>query len=142
MGPDMAVGSQGWHRELPAEWVPIVARDIQRQRQQGSHEPPQSPFSDAYLSTQAAKRRKIARDNKPEGPVERVVMETLEEAINASGVQPLNSTEEVSRETSKLAAVQKAARKETQSSVGRRLKKDPDFDPQKFPNSSNFTKQS
>ena len=34
MGPDMVVGSEPWHRALPADWVPIIARDIQRQAEQ------------------------------------------------------------------------------------------------------------
>lgn len=34
MGPDMAVGGEPWHRALPSDWVPIIARDIQRQAEQ------------------------------------------------------------------------------------------------------------
>ena len=31
VGPDMVVGGEPWHRALPSDWVPIIARDIQRQ---------------------------------------------------------------------------------------------------------------
>ncbi len=34
IGPDMVVGGEAWHRPLPADWVPIIARDIQRQAEQ------------------------------------------------------------------------------------------------------------
>jgi hypothetical protein len=30
----MVVGGEAWHRPLPADWVPIIARDIQRQAEQ------------------------------------------------------------------------------------------------------------
>ncbi len=35
MGPDMVVGGEPWHRGLPSDWVPIIARDIQRQAEEG-----------------------------------------------------------------------------------------------------------
>jgi hypothetical protein len=31
----MVVGGESWHRALPSDWVPIIARDIQRQAEQG-----------------------------------------------------------------------------------------------------------
>ncbi len=33
-GPDMVVGSEPWHRAVPPEWVPVVARDSQMQERQ------------------------------------------------------------------------------------------------------------
>jgi hypothetical protein len=39
IGPDMVVGGEPWHRALPADWVPIIARDIQRQAEQGEQVP-------------------------------------------------------------------------------------------------------
>ena len=35
MGPDMLVGGEQWHRGLPSDWVPIIARDMQRQAEEG-----------------------------------------------------------------------------------------------------------
>jgi hypothetical protein len=38
----------------------------------------QAPFSDAYLTTQPSKRRRLIAAEKPEGSVERVIAETLQ----------------------------------------------------------------
>ena len=31
----MLVGGEQWHRGLPSDWVPIIARDMQRQAEEG-----------------------------------------------------------------------------------------------------------
>lgn len=43
------------------EWVPMIARDIQRQ----NRAPPAVPLSDAYLAGIPNKRRKLAEGNRP-----------------------------------------------------------------------------
>jgi hypothetical protein len=137
MGPDMAVGGEPWQRALPSEWVPIIARDVQRQQQMQT-QPPQGPFSDSYLSTQSAKRRKLTADNKPEGSVEQIISDTLDYAINASGVQPVDPIDVVVKEATGQTNLQQSLRNDAQAMIGRRLSRDPDYDPVKFPNSSNF----
>ena len=52
---EVALGSSDWHSAVPTDWVPIIARDVVRQRRTGA----QPPFSDAYLSGMPAKRRKV-----------------------------------------------------------------------------------
>lgn len=51
------------------DWVPIIARDTQRQRRQSS----QKPFSDAYLSSLPPKRRKLITSAKPQGNLSQVI---------------------------------------------------------------------
>lgn len=54
------------------EWVPIIARDTQRQRRQSS----QKPFSDAYLSGLPPKRRKLLTSLRSQGNLSQVISGT------------------------------------------------------------------
>ena len=131
----LAVGSQPWHGTLPSNWVPIVARDVHRQNGQ-EH---QRPLSDAYLSTQSAKRRRLASKTKPEaGNIEQLIADTLDTAIRVSGAQPVHAVAEVIQEASVQGSIQQSLSQDVQISLSRRLTNDPDFDSKKFPNSKKF----
>lgn len=66
---ETVIGSEPWHSQVPADWVPIMTRDSQRQRTQGK----QPAFSDAYLSGMPSKRRKIVTSSKPQGSLPQVI---------------------------------------------------------------------
>ena len=134
----ISIGSQPWHGTVPSSWVPIMARDVNRQN---SQEDQQRPFSDAYISTQTAKRRRLAAKSKPEGNVEQFIAETLDTSIRTSEVQPINPVEEVIRETSGQASLQESLRQNFQTNISRRINRDADFHPEKFPNSRDFAGQ-
>ena len=52
----VTMGSADWHSAVPQDWVPVIHRDVDRQRRTGA----QPPFSDAYLNGMPAKRRKVS----------------------------------------------------------------------------------
>ncbi|QQP35511.1 Uncharacterized protein FKW44_023758 [Caligus rogercresseyi] len=151
-GPDMVVGSEAWHKSLPSEWVPIITRDVSRQKQQqqqqrlrkssgGSSSTPtastsalgeviqesfvQAPFSDAYLSSQSAKRRKLAAAQKPDpgSALESVIAESLNEALSETGIGPLSDTETIAGNPEVLRSVEM----KTKSVLKEKLSKDLDF---------------
>ena len=133
----ISIGSQPWHGTVPSSWVPIMTRDISRQNGQED----QRPFSDAYISTQTAKRRRIASKAKPEGNVEQFIADTLDTSIRTSDVQPVNPVEEVIQETSSQVGLQESLRQNFQTNISRRINSDADFQPEKFPNSRDFAGQ-
>jgi len=59
--PTIAIGSENWHNNFSAPWIPVIHRDISRQRRQS----PQRAFSDSYLSGMSSKRRKLISGAKP-----------------------------------------------------------------------------
>lgn len=141
------------------EWVPIIARDTQRQRRQNS----QKPFSDAYLSSLPPKRRKLITSAKPQGNLSQVIsgrfivfeyifekacnydiinlltlfVDGVRQAINAAGV---NSTvaEKAIAEAGKDDGLQEAYKEQERFVVGGDLSKDPDFTASKFPNAFKY----
>ena len=81
-------------------------------------------FSDAYLSTQPAKRRRLAADSKPApgSTVRDLVGESLREALSgSSAASPAAAAEAAARE------VGAAAEEEVRERVRRRLAGDRDF---------------
>lgn len=69
--PNLLIEQEPWHSSVPADWVPIITRDVQKLRRQGS----QPPFSDAYLSGMPSKRRKLLSGTNEEvsNSVEKVI---------------------------------------------------------------------
>ena len=130
----IAIGSQPWHGTLPSSWVPIVSRDVTRQNNQE----PQRPFSDAYLTTQSAKRRRLSSKHKPSGAVGEVISDVISDAINATGIQPLTSVNDVMKDTSSQPNVQQSLKNNAREEINRRINQDPDFDAKKYPNSKDF----
>lgn len=87
--PAITFGSENWHNSFPTPWLPIITRDISRQRRQVRPllrptfsarfrwpinvlsciffliQSPQRPLSDAYISGMSSKRRKLINNAKP-----------------------------------------------------------------------------
>lgn len=154
MGPDMVVGSESWHRALPSDWVPIVARDSRLQnntsgrmaaaaasRGDNAGGQVQAPFSDAYLSTQPAKRRKIAAEEKPDGDLDKLISDTLQDAIRSTGAQPTNApVASMVAEVSANERVREAVEGEVLGAVRGRIERDQEYKIHisRYPQSSAF----
>ncbi|KAF4518320.1 hypothetical protein B566_EDAN009108 [Ephemera danica] len=129
---DVAVGSEEWHTGINPDWVPVITRDMQRQRRQQSEQP---PFSDAYLSGMSSKRRKLISSSKPQGTVSQVISESLTQAAGAAGV---STTEHLARAAGADTGLQAAYKEEVKKAVSQQLASNPDFTPDRFPNASKY----
>ncbi|XP_050542596.1 large proline-rich protein bag6-A isoform X2 [Daktulosphaira vitifoliae] len=129
--PEVVIGSQEWHHSVPPEWVPVIARDTQRQRRQGA----QPPYSDAYLSGMPNKRRKIVNSSKPQGSLSQIISKNLEVAMGAAGVA---INKEVTASVGADSAVQNAYTERIRTYGRSGLDTHPDFSPDRYPNASKF----
>jgi len=121
---------------VPAEWVPVITSDIQRQRRQ----PAQPPLSDAYLEGLPSKRRKIGTNNRelanPDVPT--VLPDLMRSAIQTAGAQPLSSLDAVVQSVAADTALHSVFRQQLRDSIRRRLRNDPDYSPDRFPNAHSY----
>ena len=65
-----------------------------------------NPYSDAYLSGQPSKRRKLNADSKPRGDVARLLSQSLQEAMDQTGLQPAAGAAAVMDQVAANSAVQ------------------------------------
>ena len=75
--------------------------------------------------------------------VERVISETLQDAISAANVEPATSVEQVMRDASSSVGVVDAVKSETRKFAKTRIDNDPDFKEvgDSFPNSKSFARK-
>ncbi|XP_062904171.1 large proline-rich protein BAG6-like isoform X4 [Mobula hypostoma] len=117
--------AEPWVAAVPPEWVPVIRQDIQSQRKMK----PQPPLSDAYLSGMPAKRRKTMQCEGP--PLS--LADAVGKAAKAAGVKPLTSAESLARDLERTEA-QEAYRQQIHSDIQKRIREDPEYSPQRFPN--------
>ena len=85
---------------IPSSWIPIISRD------QSAPVPRSNPYSDAYLSGQPSKRRKLNADSKPHGDMTRMLQQSLQEAVDQTGLQPALGATAVADQVAANTAVQ------------------------------------
>ncbi|XP_022099143.1 large proline-rich protein BAG6-like isoform X2 [Acanthaster planci] len=131
----VAMETAGWEATVPA-WVPVINQDISRQRRQA----PQGGLSDAYLAGMPPKRMKLTQDRKApiNNGVETFVPDTLRRAIQGAGVQPLTSVQSLVQDAEGSSSLHEACEEQIRSAVQERLRRDPDYDPQRFPNTDKY----
>ncbi|XP_060519492.1 large proline-rich protein bag6 isoform X2 [Cylas formicarius] len=132
--PNVVWGSEPWHRQTPEDWVPIITRDVQKQRRQNS----QPPFSDAYLSGMPSKRRKLISSSKPSGNLSEVITESVRQAVTTTGLTTVAPLETVAVAAGTSTDIQNAYRTLLRNSVQANLRDNEDFTPERFPNASNY----
>ncbi|KFM81441.1 Large proline-rich protein BAG6, partial [Stegodyphus mimosarum] len=118
------------------DWVPIIARDVQRQRRQA----PQAPFSNAYLSGMPSKRRKIMTNGSPVllGQSQSALSDILFQAISNANVQPLHNIEEVKKDASQDVLLQSSFNEHMKNAIQERLHRDLDYCSERFPNAEKY----
>ncbi|XP_036395111.1 large proline-rich protein BAG6 isoform X2 [Megalops cyprinoides] len=114
-----------WAAAVPPEWVPIIRNDLISQRKIKS----QPPLSDAYLHGMPAKRRKTAQG---EGP-HLSLSEAVSRAARSAGVRPATTPESLQEEL-EAPELQEAYTEQVKSDIKKRVREDPDFDTERFPN--------
>ncbi|KAH1011833.1 hypothetical protein HUJ04_001114 [Dendroctonus ponderosae] len=136
--PNVIWGAEQWHAQTPEEWVPLISRDIQRQRKQSA----QPPFSDAYISGMPSKRRKLISNTKPQGSVSQTISESLRQVVTNAGLAaaaPLDAVAEAAGESSEI---QSAYGSLLQSTVQANLSANQDFNPERYPNAAAYFRES
>ncbi|XP_058457530.1 large proline-rich protein BAG6 isoform X4 [Malaya genurostris] len=155
--PSVVVGSEPWHTHLPPTWLPVISRDITRQRRQI----PQGPYSDAYISGMSSKRRKLIAETKPPSDIPSLIASGVRQAFHSTGINSNsfgntgNSTnnagtsntavnggpvtlDEIANTISDDQALQSSYCEAMRTSIRERLAKDPDYDANRFPNCSKY----
>lgn len=145
--PAVIIGSEPWHSHLPPTWIPVITRDITRQRRQN----PQGPYSDAYISGMSSKRRKLIAETKPSSDVPSLITDGVRQAFHATGINPISSSssnsnmgtaniavDDLARTISDDTALQSSYCETMKASIRERLSKDPDYDAKRYPNCSKY----
>nr|CAH7729714.1 unnamed protein product [Callosobruchus chinensis] len=132
--PNVIIGSEPWHAQVPEDWVPIITRDAQKQRRQN----PQGPFSDGYLSGMPSKRRKIVNSAKPQGSLPQVITESVRQAVSSTGLTAAAPLETVAQLAGASPEIQTAYRNLLRSTVQANLRDNADFLPERFPNAAAY----
>uniref|UniRef100_A0A3Q2CXS7 BCL2-associated athanogene 6 n=1 Tax=Cyprinodon variegatus TaxID=28743 RepID=A0A3Q2CXS7_CYPVA len=133
LGGDMvAAGAEGgseesesWAAAVPPEWVPIIRRDMMTQRKMKA----QPPLSDAYLHGMPAKRRKTGQG----GGSLLSLSDAVSQAARNMGVRPITSPEQLQADL-ETQEVKEAYSEQVKADVKKRVRDDPEFNPQQFPN--------
>lgn len=165
--PTVTIGSESWHQNLPAPWLPIITRDISRQRIQVSSvslrfglelngnvfQSPQRPFSDAYISGMSSKRRKLINGSKPAiseptSILSQGVRQVLQSRVGrTAGASSSSSAANASALDEAIASnphIQEPYGSFEQAildHVQSRVQNDPDFSSERFPNSAKWVKK-
>uniref|UniRef100_A0A8C7PZ75 BCL2-associated athanogene 6 n=1 Tax=Oncorhynchus mykiss TaxID=8022 RepID=A0A8C7PZ75_ONCMY len=117
--------TEAWTAAVPAEWVPIIRHDLITQRKMKA----QPPMSDAYLHGMPAKRRKV---NRWDGAL-LSLSDAVSRAARTAGVRPVTSPDNLQEELDSP-ELQEAYAEQVKKDIKKRVREDPDFSSQQFPN--------
>lgn len=117
--------SEAWAAAVPPEWVPIIRCDMITQRKMKA----QPPLSDAYLHGMPAKRRKTGQG----GGSLLSLSDAVSQAARTAGVRPITSAERLQDEL-ETQELKEAYAEQVKADIKKRVRDDPDFNSQQFPN--------
>uniref|UniRef100_A0A667WWS2 BCL2-associated athanogene 6 n=1 Tax=Myripristis murdjan TaxID=586833 RepID=A0A667WWS2_9TELE len=117
--------SEAWVAAVPPEWVPIIRCDLVTQRKMKA----QPPLSDAYLHGMPAKRRKTGQG----GGTLLSLSDAVSQAARTAGVKPITTADRLQEELENH-DLQEAYAEQVKADIKKRVREDPDFSPQQFPN--------
>ncbi|KAM9512565.1 large proline-rich protein BAG6 isoform 12-T23 [Salvelinus alpinus] len=117
--------TEAWTSAVPAEWVPIIRHDLITQRKMKA----QPPMSDAYLHGMPAKRRKTGQGD---GAL-LSLSDAVSRAARTAGVRPVTSPDNLQEELDSP-ELQEAYAEQVKKDIKKRVREDPDFSSQQFPN--------
>uniref|UniRef100_A0A3P8U7X2 BCL2-associated athanogene 6 n=1 Tax=Amphiprion percula TaxID=161767 RepID=A0A3P8U7X2_AMPPE len=117
--------SEAWAAAVPPEWVPIIRCDMMTQRKMKA----QPPLSDAYLHGMPAKRRKTGQG----GGSLLSISDAVSQAARTAGVKPITSGERL-QDDLETQELKEAYAEQVKSDIKKRVREDPDFNSQQFPN--------
>ncbi|XP_058503331.1 large proline-rich protein BAG6 isoform X2 [Solea solea] len=118
--------SEAWAAAVPPEWVPIIRCDMMTQRKMKA----QPPMSDAYLQGMPAKRRKTGQG----GASLLSLSDAVSQAARTAGVRPMTSAERL-QDDLETEDTKEAYAEQVKADIKKRVREDPDFNSQQFPNS-------
>uniref|UniRef100_A0A8C7J5B6 BCL2-associated athanogene 6 n=1 Tax=Oncorhynchus kisutch TaxID=8019 RepID=A0A8C7J5B6_ONCKI len=117
--------TEAWAAAVPAEWVPIIRHDLITQRKMKA----QPPMSDAYLHGMPAKRRKTGQGD---GAL-LSLSDAVSRAARTAEVRPVTSPDHLQEELDSP-ELQEAYAEQVKKDIKKRVREDPDFSSQQFPN--------
>ncbi|XP_067093317.1 large proline-rich protein BAG6 [Osmerus mordax] len=117
--------SEAWAVTVPPEWVPIIRHDLITQRKMKT----QPPMSDAYLHGMPAKRRKTGQGD---GAL-LSLSDAVSRAAKTAGVKPVTPSDTLQEEL-ESDELQEAYAEQVKADIKKRVREDPDFTHQQFPN--------
>ncbi|XP_071253763.1 large proline-rich protein BAG6-like isoform X3 [Salvelinus alpinus] len=122
--------TEAWTSAVPAEWVPIIRHDLITQRKMKA----QPPMSDAYLHGMPAKRRKGVCFQTGQGDGALLSLsDAVSRAARTAGVRPVTSPDNLQEELDSP-ELQEAYAEQVKKDIKKRVREDPDFSSQQFPN--------
>lgn len=127
-----------WPDVVPADWVPVMEADIQRQKTQR----PQAPFSDSYLQGMPPKRRRLM-SYEHTGNLSNMadyLPSTVKQAARSAGVEPISSSDNLASEAADAKELQGMLETELTRSLSDRLERDIDYTAERFPNAEQYFK--
>uniref|UniRef100_A0A8C9XCC1 BCL2-associated athanogene 6 n=1 Tax=Sander lucioperca TaxID=283035 RepID=A0A8C9XCC1_SANLU len=117
--------SEAWAAAVPPEWVPIIRCDMMTQRKMKA----QPPLSDAYLQGMPAKRRKTGLG----GGSLLSLSDAVSQAARTAGVKPITSAERL-QDDLESQELKEAYAEQVKADIKKRVREDPEFNSQQFPN--------